>query len=148
MQHRHPSYIRDLLTTNRSFYEEYNEDDVPAASSSTQGRSTETAKYVKKQEKERRHREKLREGGRSGRSKHKSNTKKKIDETLKPFYNSNGHGKFFSGIPVAFYSLVFSCAFHIPTQHSIATFFLCNSSQSSTDTRPLLTLTWKHLSSH
>ncbi|KAI3548907.1 hypothetical protein CABS01_11881 [Colletotrichum abscissum] len=87
---RRPSYHQyaDNTAEAGSFYGEYDEDDVPAASSSTQGGSTETAKYVKKQEKERRHREKLREGGRSGRSKHKSNTKKKIDETLKPFYNS------------------------------------------------------------
>ncbi|KAK0370925.1 hypothetical protein CLIM01_11706 [Colletotrichum limetticola] len=72
-----------------SFHGEYADDDVPAASSSTQGGSKETAKYVKKQEKERRQREELREGGRSGRSKHKSNTKRKIEETLKPFYNTN-----------------------------------------------------------
>ncbi|KAJ0305598.1 hypothetical protein COL516b_005294 [Colletotrichum fioriniae] len=71
-----------------SFHGDYTDDGLAVTSSSTEGGSKETAKYVKKQEKERRHREELREGGRSTRTKHKSNTKKKIDETLKPFYNS------------------------------------------------------------
>ncbi|KAK1727886.1 hypothetical protein CaCOL14_012599 [Colletotrichum acutatum] len=86
-----PSYHQheDNTAEAGSFHGDYADDDeLTAASSSTRGGGKETVKYVKKQEKERRHREELREGGRSTRNKHRSNTKKKIDETLKPFYNS------------------------------------------------------------
>ncbi|KXH62022.1 hypothetical protein CNYM01_02315 [Colletotrichum nymphaeae SA-01] len=85
-----PSYHQheDDAAEAGSFHGDYDDDDHTAASSSAQGGANETANYLKKQEKERRHREKLREGGRSTRTRHKSNTKKRIEETLKPLYKS------------------------------------------------------------
>ncbi|KXH26953.1 hypothetical protein CSIM01_07101 [Colletotrichum simmondsii] len=82
-----PSYHQheDNTAEAGSFHGDYDDEDFTAASSSARGGANETANYVKKQEKERKHREKLREGSRSTRTRHKSNTKKMIEETLKPF---------------------------------------------------------------
>ncbi|KXH60446.1 hypothetical protein CSAL01_07072 [Colletotrichum salicis] len=63
----------------------YGADDFATASSPTRTGEKETAIYVKKQEREQRHREQLRRGGYSSRRKHEKETKKKIEETLKPF---------------------------------------------------------------
>ncbi|KAK1701004.1 hypothetical protein BDP55DRAFT_625262 [Colletotrichum godetiae] len=63
----------------------YGDDNFTNASSSTRTGEKETAKYVKKQEREQRHREQLRRGGHSSRRKHEKETKKKIEETLKSF---------------------------------------------------------------
>ncbi|OHF03197.1 hypothetical protein CORC01_01581 [Colletotrichum orchidophilum] len=66
----------------------YAEDDITAASPSTRTGEKETARYVKKQEKEQKQREALRGGSSSSRKRHKKATEKKIAETLKPFYGS------------------------------------------------------------
>ncbi|WYZ39462.1 hypothetical protein EsH8_III_001376 [Colletotrichum jinshuiense] len=84
------SYVDDRVEAGSfpgDFDETYNEDNRPVASSTTQNREKETADYLRTQDRDRKHRESLRDDtSRRSRHKHKKTTKRKMEETLKPLY--------------------------------------------------------------